>query len=71
MWENHEEDVLNVRKINKRCAKYWKIYERVVVKVIKFCKRCAQSEKIFKEMYCMWENYERCTEWEKFMQEMR
>ena len=62
MWENHVEDVSNVRKINKRCAKYLKIYERVVLKVRKFCNRCAESEKIVQEMYCMWENHERCTE---------
>ena len=63
MWKNHVEGVLNVRKINKRCAKYLKIYERVVLKVRKFCNRCAESEKIVQEMYCMWENHERCTEW--------
>ena len=57
------EDVLNVRKINKRCAKYLKIYERVLLKVRKFCNRCAESETIVQEMNCMWENHERCTEW--------
>ena len=38
-------DVLNDRKICKRCAKYLNIYERVVLKVRKFCIRCAESEK--------------------------
>ena len=63
MWKNHVEDVLNVRKINKRCAKYLKIYERVLLKVRKFCNKCAESETIVQEMNCMWENHERCTEW--------
>ena len=48
MWENHVGDVLNVRKICKRCAKYKKIYGRIMLKVTRFVTDVLNQKKIFK-----------------------
>ena len=58
-WENFVTYVMKKRKLLKRCTACGKNLRDVLNE------RYAESEKIVQEMYCMWENHERCTEWEK------